>query len=53
LFSFGVDKMGKKHPLLNDKPSGTLPKTSRSKYIDDLFKRADKAIEKLKRMFEE
>ena len=42
----------KKHPLLNDKPYGTVPERGRSKYIEDLFKRADKAIEKLKRMFD-
>lgn len=45
-------KRKRKHPLLNDKSTGTLPERGKSKYIEDLFKRSEKALEKLKRMFD-
>jgi hypothetical protein len=44
--------MKKKHPLLNDKPTGTLPKRTPSLYMEDLMKRSEKALKKLKRIFD-
>lgn len=43
--------MSKKRQFLKDKPSETLPKRTRSLYVEELFKISEKAINKLRRIF--
>jgi hypothetical protein len=44
--------MKKKHPLLKDEPTGTLPKRTPGLCMEDLMKRSEEALKKLKRIFD-
>lgn len=43
------DEKTQRHPLLKDKPSGTLPKRTTTIYLKKLLQRSKEAVEKLKK----